>query len=245
VNDEPGSPAWDVLADGLTDAGARLGPTFSVASPRRRIDAVLVDPGRAAVPHRRHGAGQRSPPGRRRPRLALSAFLSVGDDTSEEQPMDVHETPLPGIGLRHEFTTAAGRRVGLVSHRSGKRDLLLYDAHDPDAAREALSLTPEEAQTLATLLGAAGIAQELTALQQEVAGLRVEWLPLPKVSPYAGRTLGDTQARTRTGASIVAIARSGGVVPSPGPEHDLLAGDTLVVAGTPEGVAAVAELLEP
>ena len=44
VNDEPGSPAWDVLSAGLVDAGAGCGPTFSSADPRRRIDAVLVDP---------------------------------------------------------------------------------------------------------------------------------------------------------------------------------------------------------
>jgi endonuclease/exonuclease/phosphatase family metal-dependent hydrolase len=45
VNDEPGSPAWAALSAGLVDAGAGLGATFSVARPRRRIDAVLVDPG--------------------------------------------------------------------------------------------------------------------------------------------------------------------------------------------------------
>jgi len=44
VNDEPGSPGWSALAAGLVDAGEGLGPTFSVAAPRRRIDALLVDP---------------------------------------------------------------------------------------------------------------------------------------------------------------------------------------------------------
>jgi TrkA domain protein len=157
--------------------------------------------------------------------------------------MDVQETALPGIGLRHEFTTQSGRRVGLVSHRSGRRDVVLYDERDPDAAREALQLTPDEAEALATLLGAARISRELSSLQEQVSGLVVDWLPLPPGSPFADRTLGDTQARTRTGASIVAIARRGGVVPSPGPDHDLQPGDTLVVVGTPEGVEAVAELL--
>lgn len=157
--------------------------------------------------------------------------------------MDVSETPLPGIGLRHEFTTEAGRRVGLISHRSGRRDVLLYDERDPDAAREALNLTAEEAEALATLLGAARITRELTSLQEQVSGLLVEWLPLPAGSPYAHRALGDTQARSRTGSSVVAIVRGGGVTPSPGPEHDLLPGDTLVVVGTPQGVEAVAELL--
>lgn len=158
--------------------------------------------------------------------------------------MDVHETPLPGIGLRHEFTTREGRRVGIVSHRSGRRDVLLYDERDPDAAREALSLSGDEAEAVATLLGAARITRELSALQERVSGLVVEWLPLPSGSPYDGRTLGDTQARSRTGTSIVAIARGGAVVPSPGPEHDLRGGDTLVVVGTPAGVEAVAALLE-
>jgi endonuclease/exonuclease/phosphatase family metal-dependent hydrolase len=44
VNEEPGGPAWSVLSAGLVDAAEGLGPTFSVASPRRRIDAVLVAP---------------------------------------------------------------------------------------------------------------------------------------------------------------------------------------------------------
>jgi endonuclease/exonuclease/phosphatase family metal-dependent hydrolase len=44
VNEEPGGPAWVTLSAGLVDPAAGLGPTFSVASPRRRIDALLVAP---------------------------------------------------------------------------------------------------------------------------------------------------------------------------------------------------------
>jgi endonuclease/exonuclease/phosphatase family metal-dependent hydrolase len=44
VNEEPGAPAWTALADGLVDVAAGLGPTFSVAHPRRRIDALFVAP---------------------------------------------------------------------------------------------------------------------------------------------------------------------------------------------------------
>lgn len=158
--------------------------------------------------------------------------------------MDVTETALPGIGLRHEFTTEQGRRLGLVSHRSGRRDLLLYDESDPDATRDVVSLTTDEAEVVATLLGAARITRDLNALPERVAGLVVEWLAVSATSPYTGRTLGDTRARTRTGASVVALVREGAVEPSPGPSHDLRAGDTLVVVGTPQGVEAVADLLE-
>lgn len=42
VNDQPGSPAWSVLARGLE--GVAGGPTFPARAPRRRIDALLHDP---------------------------------------------------------------------------------------------------------------------------------------------------------------------------------------------------------
>lgn len=158
--------------------------------------------------------------------------------------MDVRETALPGIGVRHEFDTEEGRHVGLVSHRSGRRDVLLYDARDPDKAREALVLTADEAETLASLLGAARITRALTGLPEQVEGLVVEWLRLPPSSPYAGKPLGETRARTRTGASIVALVHDGGAVdPSPGPEDVLADGDTLVVVGTQQGVEALSALL--
>ncbi|MGH3648902.1 MAG: endonuclease/exonuclease/phosphatase family protein [Micromonosporaceae bacterium] len=48
LNDTAGTLAWRTLADGRADAagvaGAAKTPTFSVASPRRRIDAVFADP---------------------------------------------------------------------------------------------------------------------------------------------------------------------------------------------------------
>ena len=44
VNEEPGGPAWTALSAGLVDVAEGLGPTFSVADPRRRIDALLVSP---------------------------------------------------------------------------------------------------------------------------------------------------------------------------------------------------------
>ena len=31
-------------------------------------------------------------------------------------------------------TTARGRRIGIISHRNGRRDLVIYDREDPDTA---------------------------------------------------------------------------------------------------------------
>jgi endonuclease/exonuclease/phosphatase family metal-dependent hydrolase len=44
VNEQPDGPAWKALSRGLVDIGTGLGPTFSVANPRRRIDALFVSP---------------------------------------------------------------------------------------------------------------------------------------------------------------------------------------------------------
>ena len=66
--------------------------------------------------------------------------------------MDIEQTPLPGIGLRYDFTTAAGSRAGLVLHRDGTAELVVYAQDDPDVVAECLSLRPEERQALAELL---------------------------------------------------------------------------------------------
>jgi TrkA domain protein len=156
--------------------------------------------------------------------------------------MDIQETNLPGVGLRHNFTTRAGRQLGVVTHRTGRRDLLVYDREDPDACQEVVQLTDEEADALAELLGAARLVEHLVALQR-VEGLAIDWLPIRPGSPYAGRVIADTQARSRTGVSIVAILRGDGAIPAPTPDARLEPGDTVVVVGTPQGVKDLSALL--
>jgi TrkA domain protein len=69
--------------------------------------------------------------------------------------MDIERTTLPGIGVRHLFATARRRRIGVISHRSGRQDLVIYSRDDPDSA-ELVTLTADEAGTLARLLGTSG-----------------------------------------------------------------------------------------
>ncbi|MFI7704305.1 cation:proton antiporter regulatory subunit [Nonomuraea sp. NPDC049480] len=157
--------------------------------------------------------------------------------------MEIEQTALPGIGLRHEFTTRSGRRIGVVSHRTGRRDLVIYDPDDPDRACETVKLNDEEADALAELLGAPRVVQRLNDLHREVEGLVSEKLPIAEGSPYAGRPMGDAQVRTRTGASIVAVVRGGQVFTSPAPDFTLAVGDLVVVVGSADSVNAVADIL--
>jgi TrkA domain protein len=155
----------------------------------------------------------------------------------------VNEVRLLGVGVRYEFDTLDGDRVAVVHHRSGVRELVLFERDDPDTSHDLVRLGPEDSRTLAELLGVSQVAKELSELEQDVEGLAVDRLPLVATSRFAGGTIGDTQARTRTGVSIVAVLRGDSAHPAPGPGFALRGGDTLVVVGTPRGIEELAVLL--
>ena len=156
---------------------------------------------------------------------------------------EIQEVKLPGVGVRYEFETSEGRLVGVITHRTGLREIYISKRDDPDEFSRALGLSPHDARTLAELLGATRVAQQLAELQQRIEGLVIDWLPIREDSAYAGRTIGDARVRTRTGVSVVAIVRGEDAVPAPGPDTKLAPGDYLVVVGTARGVEQVVELL--
>jgi CPA2 family monovalent cation:H+ antiporter-2 len=61
--------------------------------------------------------------------------------------------------------------------------------------------------------------------------------------PAVGRSLSDLDLRGLTGATIVAIARSGDVILVPDGHEVLLAGDVVALAGTKPAIEAAARLL--
>ena len=83
----------------------------------------------------------------------------------------------------------------------------------------------------------------MAGLRDQLAGLFMEQIPVRADSPYVGRPLGDTQARTLTRCSIVAIVRDDGVLPSPSPADVFSAGDSLVVVGTREGLDKLVRII--
>jgi TrkA domain protein len=167
------------------------------------------------------------------------------DARNQESPLgiEVEEVTLPGIGLRRDFLTRRGRRVGVVSHRTGKRELLVYGTEDPDSCSEVVRLDTDESDTLAELLGAPRIVEKLATMRQQVPELQVEELSIRPGSPFVGRTLGDTEARTRTGASVVAVLRNDTMIASPNPDFRFEAGDVVVVVGTRDGIEGVTKIL--
>ena len=158
--------------------------------------------------------------------------------------MEVKEVLLPGVGLRYEFENHDGDRIGVVARRTGDFEVVLYAAADPDQARSVFRLTEEEADALAQILGAPRIVERFADLTKEVPGLDAGQVRILAGSGFVDRPLGETRARTRTGASIVAIVRDEQVLASPGPSEVLHAGDVLVVIGTEDGIAGVQRIVD-
>ena len=78
----------------------------------------------------------------------------------------------------------------------------------------------------------------LAQLRRASREIETEWVRLPGGDTLAGKTIGELRIRSSTGASIVAVVRGEEVIPNPGPELALRAGDLVGVLGTPDQRAA-------
>ena len=155
----------------------------------------------------------------------------------------VTETDLPGVGVRFDLQTNAGRCVGVVVHQSGRRDLVVYDERDIDRARESVELSEDEGHTLGEILGGSPVLEHLDDAVHRLEDLVISWIKIDSKSSLAGLTLAEASLRTRTGAGIVALVTDSGSIPIPGGTDRLEPGDTAVVVGVPSAVKAATRLL--
>ncbi|WP_435100379.1 potassium channel family protein [Halarchaeum sp. P4] len=120
---------------------------------------------------------------------------------------------------------------------------------------------PEDAETLAPVLGIIGAAEKVSDASGDIAKVVLEEVGVPDAmrgalpeaverlvrgeladdSVYAGRTLVDINLETETGVRVIAIRRGGDWIPNPGPETTLEAGDVLLLRGPEESIGDVYE----
>ncbi|WP_164996637.1 cation:proton antiporter regulatory subunit [Actinomyces minihominis] len=155
----------------------------------------------------------------------------------------IEESELPGIGLRDDFLTSKGLRVGVITHRDGHRDLLVYKKGDPDSVSETISLTEGEADTLAEYLGTRRVVQRLSRLTDAIDDLEAVKVKVNAGDYMANKTLGEGTIRTDTGASIVAVWHNKEVTTSPMPDYVIRPGDILVLVGSEASIAAAREII--
>ena len=159
------------------------------------------------------------------------------------RPVDIVVRSLPGLGVCQELSLAAGRRVGVVNRRDGRRELVWFDRRDPDAVGDRILLSTAEANVIAELLGGPQLIDQLAQLTQGPEGLEPRQISVPASSWLVGQQLLATQIRRRTGASVVAVTRAGVADPSPSSDFVIQAGDLLLAVGTTESVEQLEVLI--
>jgi TrkA domain protein len=151
--------------------------------------------------------------------------------------MRVEEVDLPGVGRKFTIQTQSGDEIVIVIHHSGRRQMLYYEGGTGDEPVAALDLTDEEARELGAILSGVLFYPELTGTAAtRVAEQAIEWVEIAS-GRLVGQRLGDLAVPQQ--AHILAISRGGVLLPNPGPETRLEAGDTLVLAGTRQAVDAL------
>ncbi|MEU9507050.1 TrkA C-terminal domain-containing protein [Micromonospora sp. NPDC048170] len=156
--------------------------------------------------------------------------------------MRFERTVMAGIGVCQRFTTARGQQAAVISHVNGQRDLVVYHPQDPDTALHTLVLAKGEAQAVAAVLDEAVTVDHVAELERRLPGVSVVRIPVSVNSPAGGRTFVAT-GLARQSLALLAVVRDGTVVPTPGDEFVLHAGDEVVVAGTEAATSAAADLL--
>ena len=119
--------------------------------------------------------------------------------------------------------------------------------------------SPDEAETLAPVLGVVGAADKISDAAGDIAKIVTEEIGLPDamrgaltegvetlvratVSPdsaYAGRTLKDIDLESKTGVRVIAIRRDDDWIFNPGPKTRIETGDVTLLRGPETGVVDV------
>lgn len=157
--------------------------------------------------------------------------------------MTVYETDIPGVGRRFELELGGETRVVVVLHHDGRCELFRRDGPDADG-KKILDLTNDQANKLGSILeGAYFESVHVEELSLPLGEAFIQWVEVTGDCPVAGRSLGESNVRAETGATVIAIQRGEETIPNPDAEVELERGDLLVAVGTRKQHAALARLV--
>jgi len=84
---------------------------------------------------------------------------------------------------------------------------------------------------------------EINEVAEALGSASTETLLIDADSAAIGKTIGDLRLRSRSGATVIAIARDGQTEINPGPDYRLAAEDVLVLLGSPEQIDVAVKLI--
>lgn len=159
--------------------------------------------------------------------------------------MDVYESDLPGVGKKFVVDLEGEDQLVVVIHNTGTREVFLRPG--PGGADEKLFELSDQLARMVGMIVEGAYVQPIesetiqTVLDDDSI---IEWTRLAEDSPVANETIGATQLRQRTGATVVAILRGDETITEVGPRTTLRPGDTLVTIGSREHQQLLLEALE-
>lgn len=157
----------------------------------------------------------------------------------------IQESNLPGVGRKFQIETISGDRVIVVIHDDGIRELYHYNKKNLDRPDSVLTLTDGEARQIAGIVGGLSyVPKALPSSEVVLDDLVLEWYTIERGWSSVGQTIAETEARTKSGASIVSIIEPDQVNRvNPGPDTLIREGATLIIAGDRININKLKQLL--
>ncbi|WP_248904304.1 cation:proton antiporter regulatory subunit [Halocatena marina] len=158
--------------------------------------------------------------------------------------MTIYEADVPGVGHKFELELGGDKRLIVLIHHDGKREVYLRPGENQDSER-LFSLTGKRARQLGSILeGAYFQPVEMDDIQVPLGEAIIEWVDVSPSASLVGHSLRDANIREQTGVSIIAIQRGEETIANPQPNSTIEAGDILVSLGTRAEQRAFTELVE-
>ena len=158
--------------------------------------------------------------------------------------MTIYEADLPGVGKKFEVELDGERRLVIVIHNTGKRELFVRENEDEDAEK-LFELSDRLARQVGTIMEGAYFQPIRTDTIDTVLSddTLIEWASVQEGSSLVDKTLAETRVRQELGVSVIAIQRGDETITNPGPETHIEPGDTLVVLGSQEACRRLDDLV--
>jgi TrkA domain protein len=156
--------------------------------------------------------------------------------------MKVFETELPGVGRRYTLTFPAGGEFVIVVRNNGRRQAYWREESDDDS-EELFEATESQARKIAEIFDGTYFHPVEESLDHAFEDARIKWIDVGETSPLVNHQIRESELRSRTGVSVLAIQRGDQTISNPDPDTKIQPGDTLVVVGTDDAYEALDEVL--